>query len=143
MLLKTNSNEARRQLNLTKFFTPETMQRYSEQWLRESIKIKHISTGKSLVQNGAVDDKYITEGSKMILTRYLSHKMEIPGSGQWQLLTRKQDPCWLCEREMKGYVFWTPDMQTKSAKIMNISLGEKQAIFEELNDLKHIVMLEE
>lgn len=45
------------------------------------MKIKHITTGKSLVQNGATDDKFITFDSKMILMRYLTHKQEIPGSG--------------------------------------------------------------
>lgn len=69
----------------------------------------------------------------MVLTRYLSHKEEIPGSGQWQLLTLKKDPCWVCEREMKGYIFWTPAMSKKSAKILKLNSGEKQAIFEELD----------
>ena len=68
----------------------------------------------------------------MILTRHLCHKFEIPGSKQWQMLIEKKDPCWLCEREMKGYIFWTPGMQQKSQKILQLSLGEKQAIFQEL-----------
>ena len=67
-------------INLASLFSEETKERYHEQWLRESVKIKHIATGKSLVQNGATEDKFIDHQSKMILMRYLSHKQEIPGS---------------------------------------------------------------
>ena len=82
-LLKTQPNEARKTLNMMKFFRSNTLSRYHEQWLRETVKIKHITMGKNLVQNGATEDKYISFGSKMILTRYLWHKDEIPGSAQW------------------------------------------------------------
>jgi len=68
----------------------------------------------------------------MILMRYLSHKQEIPGSAQWQLLTRKQDHCWVCEREMKGYIFWNQTMKRKSTKLMCLSNEEMLAIFEAL-----------
>ena len=132
-VLKTDPNEAKRSLNLVNFFDQETKERYHSQWLRESVKIKHISAGKSLVQNGATDDKFIDFGSKMILMRKLSHKDEIPGSGRWQLLTRKQDNCWICEREMKGYIFWMHDTASKSPKLMNLSLEEKRRIFRELD----------
>lgn len=108
------------------------MEKYKLKWLREAVKIKHITLAKSLVQNGATDDKFIDFGSKMILMRYLDHKHEIPGSGQWQLITHKQDSCWLCEREMKGYIFWKADSATKCMKFLDISLEEKQSIFQEL-----------
>ena len=73
-MLKTHPNEAKKTLSLVKFFTPETLERYQEQWLREAIKIKNINAGKSLVQNGVTEDKYFELSTKMILTRYLSHK---------------------------------------------------------------------
>lgn len=82
-----------------------------------------------MVQNGATDDKFIDFDSKMILMRKLSHKDEIPGSGRWQLLTRKQDNCWICEREMKGYIFWMHDTRFRSPKLMDLSLEEKRRIF--------------
>lgn len=78
-LLKTHPCEEPTTMNLMKLFSSETMQNYRDKWLRESIKIKHISIGKSLVQNGATSDKYIDPGTKMILMRYLSQKDEIPG----------------------------------------------------------------
>jgi len=54
------------------------------------------------------------------------------------MLTEKQDNCWICEREIKGYVFWTADMAHKSKKFVKISAAEKQVIFEELDELKAI-----
>ena len=58
-ILKTIKNEVKRSINLASLFSEETKERYHEQWLRESVKIKHIATGKSLVQNGATEDKFI------------------------------------------------------------------------------------
>mmetsp|Transcript_37489 Transcript_37489/g.49294 ORF Transcript_37489/g.49294 Transcript_37489/m.49294 type:complete len:98 (+) Transcript_37489:732-1025(+) len=48
-LLKTNPDEARRSINLVNFFSQKTIERYHMLWLREAVKIKHISIGKSLV----------------------------------------------------------------------------------------------
>ena len=74
----------------------------------------------------------------MILMRYLSHKQEIPGSAQWQILTEKKDHCWICEHEMKGYIFWMQDTRDKSSKLMNLSLEEKVRIFETLGRPKAV-----
>ena len=80
------------------------------------MKIKDISTNKAIVQNGSTEDKLISPGTKMILMRYLSQNERLPGNGQWQLVTSRQVPCWINEREMKGYIFWTLDMEQKSSK---------------------------
>ena len=32
---------------------------------------------------------------RMICTRILGHKLEMPGSGQWKLITDKTDDCWI------------------------------------------------
>ena len=80
LLLKTHRDEAPRKLNLIRLLSDKTIELYQKLWLREAIKIKHISIGKRLVQNGSTDDKFINYGSKMILTRILAHKDEIPGS---------------------------------------------------------------
>ena len=58
-ILKTVPNEVKPIINLANYFSDETKVRYHEQWLRESVKIKHITTGKSLVQNGSTEDKFI------------------------------------------------------------------------------------
>ena len=68
-------------------------------FLRESVKLKHINNGKRLVQAGATDTRYldldntlgkrtlengpIIEDGKLIFMRYLHHKTDIPGVGQW------------------------------------------------------------
>lgn len=109
-LLKTKIKDDRPKLVLSKVLEPETILRLEKTFLRESIKIKNINAGKRIAQNGAVDDKFIDIGSKLIFTRFLYHKAEIPGSKQWLMLTEKSEHCWICDKEMKGYIFWSRDM---------------------------------
>ena len=37
------------------------------------------------------------EDERMILTRILGHKQDMPGSGQWKLVRDKSDECWICD----------------------------------------------
>ena len=64
--------------------------------------------------------------------RYLHHRDEIPGSAQWQILTDKNEHCWLCDKEAKGFIFWTPGLANFSNKIIQTNDGEKRNIFNEL-----------
>lgn len=123
-LLKARTVENSRRINLLKCLEPATIKAYESTWLREAVKIKHINNGKRIVQNGSTEDKFIDIGSKLILSRYLNHKQDIPGAGQWQLITDKQDHCWICDHEMRGYVFWHRSMAGKSSKLMKINAKE-------------------
>ena len=44
--------------------------------------------------------------SRMIFTRVLGHKPDMPGSGQWKLIVSKNDDCWVCDQVVYGLVFW-------------------------------------
>ena len=79
--------------------------------------------------NGATDDKFFDLETKLILSRYLHHKDEIPGSGQWQMMTGKQEHCWLCDKEIKGFIFWCYDMGKLSDKAMAINDQERLNIY--------------
>ena len=61
----------------------------------------------SLVNDFGVDDN-ATE-SRMIFTRILGHKKDMPGSGQWKLIRDKHEDCWICEQEVYGLIFWDPE----------------------------------
>ena len=52
------------------------------------------------------------------------------------MMTDKDEHCWLCDKEMKGYVFWYPNMKNTSSKIIMTSDEEKQNIYRELNDIQ-------
>ena len=45
---------------------------------------------------------------RMIFTRVLGHKLDMPGSGQWKLIKDKREECWVCDQEVYGLVFWDP-----------------------------------
>ena len=136
-LLKTKPEEERRSLVLSRVLLPETIQAMNRIFLRESVKLKHINNGKRLVQSGATDTNFFDldtnlnkrtleagpniEDGKLIFMRYLHHKNDIPGVGQWQIMTQRQDHCWLCDKEIKGYIFWCPTMAQLSKKSMQIN----------------------
>lgn len=65
---------------------------------REAIKLKQNFERKriySLVNDFPRD--VIASESRMIFTRVLGHKQDIPGSGQWKLISDKTDECWVCD----------------------------------------------
>lgn len=46
----------------------------------------------------------------LIFTRYLGHKIEIPGSGQWRMISTSHDEhdrCWVCNGEIYTLIFWS------------------------------------
>ena len=52
----------------------------------------------------------------LIFTRYLGHKTEIPGSGQWKMIATsndEQERCWVCNHEVYSLVFWSRDFGMK------------------------------
>ena len=67
----------------------------------------------SLVNDFGVDDN-ATE-SRMIFTRILGHKKDMPGSGQWKLIRDKHEDCWICEQEVYGLIFWDPEQISAKA----------------------------
>ena len=80
-ILKAKVVVARPALNLQRCLSQATLKKYSQLFMQESIKIKQLNNLKRIVQNGATDDKYFSPDQKLIFSRYLLHKKEIPLSG--------------------------------------------------------------
>ena len=52
----------------------------------------------------------------LIFQRYLGHKMDIPGSGQWRMIATSndmQERCWVCNLEVYTLVFWSRNFGLK------------------------------
>ena len=83
---------------------------------REAIKLKQNLERKRI--HSLVNEFPINIGqsdSRMIFTRVLGHKADMPGSGQWKLIKDKTDECWVCDQEAYGLVFWDPEeIETKA-----------------------------
>ena len=47
--------------------------------------------------------------SRLICTRFLNHKKDIPGGGQWKLILDKKHNCWICDLHNYGLIFWDQD----------------------------------
>jgi len=51
----------------------------------------------------------------MIFTRLLGHKQDMPGSGQWKLISSRHEECWVCDQEVYGLVFWDDEIIAEKA----------------------------
>jgi hypothetical protein len=47
-----------------------------------------------------------TEENILILSRMILHKNEMPGSGQWKLLKKMIEKCWICNNNVHSLIFW-------------------------------------
>ena len=45
--------------------------------------------------------------NKLILERQIGHKLDLPGYGQWRLLTRDHHQCWVCSKQNYVLFFWS------------------------------------
>jgi hypothetical protein len=68
--------------------------------------------------------------NKLVFQRYMGHKAEMPGSGQWQMLTEKHDHCWVCDKWIYGIVFWNPRVSNQTQ--IEIDYFEKTKIMEQI-----------
>ena len=82
---------------------------------RETIKVKQNMERKRIFSlvNEFSDDT--ATDSKMIFTRILGHKEDMPGSGQWRLIQERHEECWVCDQEVMGITFWDPDHISRQA----------------------------
>ena len=66
----------------------------------------------------------------LIFQRQLGHKVDIPDSGRWQMLTNKSQKCWICDRHVYGYIFWSRDIGQKTGQ--NLKSEDREFLLEQL-----------
>ena len=52
---------------------------------------------------------FVDKDKNLIITRNLGHKIDIPGSGQWRLMTdnnKGDHDCWICDKQIYSLIFW-------------------------------------
>jgi len=76
---------------------------------REIIKIKQIMERKRVESRVNAFAEDISGDTRMILTRFLGHRPEMPGSGQWRMITDKTSECWICDQQVYSLIFWDED----------------------------------
>ena len=75
------------------------------------LKNKRGSVNRQQVENDASE--------MLVFTRYLGHKAEMPGSGQWRMIATSNDSqerCWVCNLEVYSLVFWSRDFGLKTQR---------------------------
>lgn len=75
------------------------------------LKNKRGSVNRQQVENDA--------NEMLVFNRYLGHKTELPGSGQWRMLAPSndiQERCWVCNLEVYTLIFWSRNFGLKHQK---------------------------
>ena len=135
-ILKAKIVVARPALNLQRCLSQATLKSYQRLFIQESVKIKQLNNLKRIVQNGSTDDKFFSPDQKLIFSRYLMHSKEIPLSGQWRIITEKKDHCWICDKQVKGYIFWHKNIHKQPGAFFNLDYQEQENIFYSLSEIK-------
>ena len=52
----------------------------------------------------------------MVLTRVIGFKEQMPGIGQWNMLTQAEDSCWHCDQWIYTLIFWDAETIGHQAK---------------------------
>ena len=102
------------------------------------MKIKQLNNLKRIVQNGSTDDKFFSSDQKLIFSRYLMHSKEIPLSGQWRMITEKKEHCWICDKQVKGYIFWHKNIHKQPGAFFNLDYQEQENIYYSLGEIKSV-----
>ena len=74
-----------------------------ERHIRENMLIRKYKK-KSYEQK---EEKASPDQNKLILERNIGHKRDLPGYGQWRLLTRDDHQCWICSKQNYVLFFWS------------------------------------
>ena len=135
-ILKAKAVVPKQALNLQRCLSQATLKKYAHHFVQESIKIKQLNNLKRIVQNGSTDDSFFADDQKLIFTRYLMHKQEIPGSAQWRMVTDKKEHCWICDKEIKGYIFWHKGMHKQPGAMFALDDQEQTNIYNQLGEIK-------
>jgi hypothetical protein len=72
-------------------------------------QIKRITYNKRTETN----TKTVDFEKTLVFTRQIGHKSDIPGSGQWKIITAQQpgqEPCWVCDRQIYSLIFWNENI---------------------------------
>ena len=80
----------------------------------DAIKVKLILQQKK-IESRVTEFPRNDNASNMILTRHIGLKESIPGSGQWKMLTDKDDCCWYCDQWIYTLIFWDEKTIAKNA----------------------------
>jgi len=87
------------------------------------------------VEQKAQDFPYDPEYKKLIVSRIIGFKEQMPGSGQWRLLKEREEECWHCDQWIYSLIFWDAKNIGKAAKSQthNKIVNQMRKKVEELN----------
>jgi hypothetical protein len=60
----------------------------------------------------------------------MGHQFEIPGSENWQLFTQATHECWVCDKKIYTFVFWSETHGTHY--MIDLTEDEKRAVCERI-----------
>jgi hypothetical protein len=76
----------------------------------------------------------LKKSTKFILTRHLGHRLEMPLSAKWRLLTEPYEKCWHCDRHHYSIVMWSPEIVAETQEL-SLDDEDRERLIEDLNRL--------
>lgn len=100
----------------------------------ESVSLASVQ--KKLLYNKLSDVSLNQAAGICTITRVLGHREEMPGSGQWRMITTEGEHCWVCSFHRYTLVFWTEQIgKTNEANNIGIDANEKTRVIKQLKDV--------
>ena len=109
----------------------------AQRMLAEARKIKHIHYHKKVESKH--EDSLDPQEKTLIFSRKLGHKIDIPGSGQWKMVTgetKRDNECWVCDRQVYTLIFWNELIG--AAEMSNFSMEDKNYIIDYIKKFENL-----
>lgn len=72
----------------------------------------------------------------LVFTRQIGHKEDMPGSGQWRVITKQpvaENECWICDKQVYSLIFWNELIG--SAQSATFSHEDREFVVKKLADI--------
>ena len=63
-----------------------------------------------------------------MFTRKLGYQEEAPGSDAWHMLNKPHEVCWVCDKQIRSFIFWFDGMEQESGVTIPTDLEEKEEL---------------
>ena len=74
--------------------------------LKAGLKLKKYNEDRARKADGRIPELE-NDIDKLVFERLINHKKDMPGAGQWRLLHKADQKCWICSNKVYSIVLWS------------------------------------
>lgn len=76
-------------------------------------------------EDGSLSNK---NSRNLIFTRIIGHTMDMPGFSEWHMHTEHSKECWVCDRKIYTFFFWSPTFAEIESQKIALTPKEEEII---------------